>query len=404
MKVSHFVSVAMIAVAILALAACAPAAAPTPQPPTAAPVQPTTAPTTAPTAAPTAAATTASAGKSAVVNVASNAALGKFLVDGDGMTLYMYPRDVREPSTSSCYDECAKQWPALISDAKPNLKSSEIKDSLFGTTTRKDGTKQVTFNGWPLYYFFNDKKAGDTLGQGVGDIWWVMKPDGGITTGPTTVRITVALGAGRDGDQSGNATLTARGNQTQISLDIKPGEKGAAQPVHVHDGSCPAPGAVKYPLTNIVDGKSTTTIDVKLADLLTGGFAINAHLSAADIGKYVACGNIPQGTVLTLDKGRDEDQHGTAVLISQGAKTQVNVFIMPLPGVAQPAHIHEGTCPAPGAVKYPLTNLAEGKSSTVVDVSLADLQKGGYAINAHHSTTDSGKYVACGNIKGAVSQ
>ncbi len=395
MNVSRFVFVASLALAILALAACAPAPAPapTPQPPTAAPVQPTTAPTTAPTAA------SASTGKTAVVNVSTNATLGKFLVDGDGVTLYMYPRDTREPSTSNCYDDCAKQWPALLSDAKPTLKSNEIKDSLFGTTTRKDGAKQVTFNGWPLYYFFNDKKAGDTLGQGVGDIWWVMTPDGGITTGPTTVRITVQLGAGRDGDQSGTANLTARGDKTQVSLDIKPGEKGAAQPVHIHEGACPAPGAVKYPLTNIVDGKSTTTVDAKLADLLTGGFSINAHLSAADVNKYVACGNIPQGSVLALDKGRDEDQPGTAVLISQGAKTQVNLFLKPLPGVSQPVHIHEGTCPVPGAVKFPLTNLAEGKSTTVVDASLADLQKGGYSINAHHSAADVNKYIACGNIK-----
>lgn len=398
MNVSRYVFVAMIAVAILAQA-CAPAATP---PPTAAPVQPTTAPTAAPAAAPTSAPTAASAGKSAVVNVASNATLGKFLVDGDGMTLYMYPTDTREPSTSNCYDDCLKQWPPLLADAKPTLKSTEIKDALFGTTTRKDGAKQVTFNGWPLYYFFNDKKAGDTLGQGFFDVWWVMTPDGGITTAPITVRLTVPLGAGRDGDQSGTASLTARGNQTQVSLNIKPGEKGAAQPVHIHEGGCPAPGAVKYPLTNVVDGRSTTTIDAKLADLLTGGFAINAHLSTADAGKYVACGVIPQGSVLTMDKGRDEDQHGTAILVSQGAKTQVNLFLMPLPGVAQPAHIHEGACPGVGAVKYPLTNLAEGKSTTVVDASLADLQKGGFAINAHRSAAEAGKYVACGNIKAAA--
>ncbi len=52
------------------------------------------------------------------------------------------------------------------------------------------------------------------------------------------------------------------------------------------------PGAVKFPLTNVVDGKSKTVIEASLADLLKGGFAINAHLSAAEIGKYVACGAI----------------------------------------------------------------------------------------------------------------
>ena len=49
-----------------------------------------------------------------------------------------------------------------------------------GTTERTDGTVQVTANGWPLYYWFEDEAAGDTKGQAVGDVWWVMGPDGTI--------------------------------------------------------------------------------------------------------------------------------------------------------------------------------------------------------------------------------
>ncbi|MBI5653026.1 MAG: hypothetical protein HZC40_21650, partial [Chloroflexi bacterium] len=98
-------------------------------------------------------------------------------------------------------------------------------------------------------------------------------------------------------------------------------------------------------------------------------------------------------------KGRDGDQAGIAVLVSQGAKTEVNVFIKPNPGVAQPAHIHEGTCPVPGAVKYPLTTVVDGKSTTTLDVKLADLLKGGFAINAHLSAAEAAKYVACGDLK-----
>jgi GrpB-like predicted nucleotidyltransferase (UPF0157 family) len=172
-----------------------------------------------------------------------------------------------------------------------------------------------------------------------------------------------------------------------------------AQPAHIHVGTCPVPDAVKYPLKDIVDGKSTTTLDVSLAQLLTGGFAINAHLSAADIGKYVACGVIPQGNQITMAAGRDGNQPGAALLIAQGDKTQVNLFIKPLAGVTQPAHIHIGTCPVPGDVKYPLTDVYDGKSTTVVDAKLADLLAGGFAINAHLSKADIGKYVSCGAIK-----
>ena len=404
MKLVHFA--AMMIVALIVLAACAPT--PTPVPPTATSVPPTKVPAVVSTNTPVPPATSSSAAsapaKPAALTVTNNATFGKIVTDANGMTLYMFPRDTREPSTSNCYDQCAKLWPALLTDAsgKVDLKSSDLDAKLFGTTTRKDGTKQVTFNGWPLYYWLSDQKAGDTLGFGVNDIWWVMTPDGNAITAPVSVAIDLTLGAGRDGDQSGTARLIAKGDKTDVSITIKTGAAGVAQPAHIHVGQCPEPGAVKYPLTNVVDGKSTTTLDVKLADLLAGGLAINVHLSGTEASKYVACGALPQGTILKMEKGRDDDQNGTAVLVSQGAKTDVYLFVKPLPGVSQPAHIHDGVCPVPGGVKYPLTNVAEGKSKTTVEVALADLLKGGFAINVHKSAAEAAKYVACGNIKTAA--
>ena len=406
-RTTQFLFAAILVIVIVALAACAPAPTPTPVPPAPTAVPPTKAPASSAPASSAASSSAASSSasaapaKPAALTVTTNATFGKIVTDADGMTLYMYPNDTQNPSTVTCYDACAQRWPALLADAngKFDLKSNELDAKLFGTTTRKEGTKQVTFNGWPLYYWANDKKPGDTLGQGVGDIWWVMTPDGGIITGLTTVAISVPLGAGRDGDQSGTATFTAKGDKTDVALSIKAGAAGAAQPAHIHAGTCPTPGDVKYPLKDVVEGKSTTTLDVSLAQLLAGGFAVNVHQSAADIGKYVACGNVPQGSVIKMDNGRDGNQPGTAVLVSQGAKTDVYMFIKPLPGVVQPAHIHAGACPTPGDVKYPLTDVANGKSKTTVEASLSDLLKGGFAINAHLSKADISKYVSCGNIK-----
>jgi predicted lipoprotein with Yx(FWY)xxD motif len=367
---------AMLSIILLALAACAPVPTPTPVPPTATP-------TTVPT-------------KPIALAVATNDKFGKIIADGNGRTLYIFAKDTKD--TSTCYDDCAKRWPPFLTQGKTDAMDG-IDAASIGSTKRKDDTRQVTYQGWPLYYWNADTKPGDTFGQGIGGVWWVLMPDGTAVTAAPNPSITINLGPGRDGDQSGTATLTAKGNQTDVALNLKPGAAGIEQPVHIHDGQCPVPGAVKYPLKNLVDGKSTTTVDVPLASLLTGGLVINAHLSVAEAGKYVACGAIPKGVVLKLGPGRDADQAGAAVLLAQDSQTEVDLFIKPLPGLEQPAHIHEGQCPAPGAVKYPLTNIVDGRSKTVVEVALADLLKGGYVINAHLSKDQVGKYIACGAIQ-----
>jgi plastocyanin len=115
----------------------------------------------------------------------------------------------------------------------------------------------------------------------------------GATTGNS---ITVTLGPGRDGSQPGTAMLTAMGSQTEVDISIAPGAAGVPQPVHIHAGTCDNLGAVVYPLTSIVDGKSMTLVNTSLSSLETGNFAINAHLSQAGISTYVSCGTIPAST------------------------------------------------------------------------------------------------------------
>jgi predicted lipoprotein with Yx(FWY)xxD motif len=180
--------------AILVTACAAPAAAPAPTSapaatsapvattaPTTAPAATNTAePTVAPTAVVTAAATTAPAAvtipDSAKVMVATSS-LGKILVDDKGMTLYMFTKDT--PRTSTCYDKCATAWPPLLT--KNMATAGDGADaSLLGTTTRKDGSMQVTYNKMPLYYYAKDKAPGDTVGQDVGQVWYVVDPTGKV--------------------------------------------------------------------------------------------------------------------------------------------------------------------------------------------------------------------------------
>ena len=155
----------LLLIGLLGLAACSPAA-------TAAPtVAPTTAPTAAPTVAPTAAATSAPAVVEASLKIAQNSTLGSFLADGQGRTLYLFTKDT--PQSSSCYDKCQQYWPPLLSLGQPQV-SQGITTTLVGTTKRKDGLLQVTYNGWPLYYYAKDKAPADTLGQAVDQTWWVV--------------------------------------------------------------------------------------------------------------------------------------------------------------------------------------------------------------------------------------
>jgi predicted lipoprotein with Yx(FWY)xxD motif len=104
--------------------------------------------------------------------------LGTYLVDGKGRTLYLFEKDKTKKST--CSGSCATAWPPLTTKGKPKA-AGTAKASLLGTSKRADGTTQVTYNGHPLYYFVQDKKAGDTKGQGIdafGAEWYVLSRSG----------------------------------------------------------------------------------------------------------------------------------------------------------------------------------------------------------------------------------
>ncbi|AWN23586.1 hypothetical protein DKM44_10390 [Deinococcus irradiatisoli] len=104
-----------------------------------------------------------------VVSTSKTGDLGEHLVAPNGMTLYLYTKD--EKNLSNCYDQCAAAWPPLLTAYLP-----ESKDSKLGTTARKDGALQVTYDGQPLYYWVRDTKPGDMTGQNVGKVWFIVKP------------------------------------------------------------------------------------------------------------------------------------------------------------------------------------------------------------------------------------
>lgn len=104
----------------------------------------------------------------------------------------------------------------------------------------------------------------------------------------------VALSAQNNSGEAGTATLKETDGKVVVSLSVTGERKGAIQPAHIHLGSCPNPGAIKYPLANVVDGKSETTLNVTM-DQLRGELplAVNVHKSVAQSKVYVSCGNLP---------------------------------------------------------------------------------------------------------------
>jgi hypothetical protein len=212
--------------------------------------------------------------------------------------------------------------------------------------------------------------------------------------------VTLLMNALNNSGQNGIATLTPKGDETEVVLELT-GIGDAAQPVHIHTGSCQQLGGVQYPLTNLSGGKSTTTVKAPFASLRNGNFAINAHKSAQEVSVYTACGNIPQAVVIDLQALNNSGQSGKATLTAVAAeRTEVVVSVTPgAAGVAQPMHIHDGQCGTElKGVKYPLTNVMSGESITTVNAGLASLLTGAFAINAHKSGAEVGTYVACGNI------
>ena len=137
-----------------------------------------TAPAAATTTASTAASTTAAAGPGETV-VTKHSKLGTILAAGPKkMTVYLFEAD--KGGQSACSEACAKAWPPVTTGGEPQASGAAMSADL-GTITRSDGTKQVTYKGHPLYFFFKDGDAGDAYGQGskaFGAAWYVLAPSG----------------------------------------------------------------------------------------------------------------------------------------------------------------------------------------------------------------------------------
>jgi predicted lipoprotein with Yx(FWY)xxD motif len=110
----------------------------------------------------------------------AESSLGPVLVDSQGKSLYLFTPD--DQGASTCYGACADNWPPLLKSGEVTV-TEGLDAGLVGTAARDDGSMQLTYGGWPLYYFALDSAPGDINGQGVNDVWYLLKADGTAALG-----------------------------------------------------------------------------------------------------------------------------------------------------------------------------------------------------------------------------
>ncbi len=139
----------------------------------------------------------AAATGAATIQAAKVPGVGTVLTNSDGMTLYLFEADTG--TTSTCSGDCATNWPPVTTSGNATGTMGAT-SSMLGTTTRDDGSTQVTYNGHPLYTFVGDTSSGQATGQGInafGGLWYAVTTAGTAATGGSS--------GGSNGGSGGNS-------------------------------------------------------------------------------------------------------------------------------------------------------------------------------------------------------
>jgi predicted lipoprotein with Yx(FWY)xxD motif len=211
------------------------------------------------------------------VTVSTNAALGRILTDAAGRTLYHYTKDTSGVST--CTGGCATVWPPFR--ASPPLTLPAGVSGTLTLITRPDGSKQVAYNGEALYYYAADSGPGDTMGQGIGGLWFVVNAP------------TVATAAITTTTSSATRTASAAAIATSSSVTVAPAAVTTATTtttVVTTATTTASPTAVSAATTSVA---TTAQVPSQLPNTGAGGLAQNGQtavglLAALALGLVVA--------------------------------------------------------------------------------------------------------------------
>lgn len=148
----------------------------------------------------------------------------------------------------------------------------------------------------------------------------------------------------------------------------------------------------------ILLGAALFIVILLVASKETPAPTVNRQTQTADQGTDVA---MPQTAfTINLNEQNESGEKGTATLVEENGKVVVTVSLEGYPDeTPQPAHIHVGSCPDVGEVKYPLTNVVNGQSVTTLNITLAEVESElPLGLNVHKSPAEAGIYTACGDL------
>lgn len=144
------------------------------------------------------------------IEIQNSSSLGSYLSNGTGWTLYVFTKDTPYSGNSSCYNTCATFWQAFLGNGSSLVLPTGMNASAFGTITRTGGALQVTFDGWPLYYYSGDNAAGQTNGQGKQGTWFVASyPKITVTTNTSSISTRTASSVATSSSSTSSSVSTS---------------------------------------------------------------------------------------------------------------------------------------------------------------------------------------------------
>ncbi len=231
------------------------------------------------------------------VFVRQDAAVGSYLTDAKGMTLYLFANDT-VANESTCPEDCAAVWPPMTAEEPlklPLLVSGEL--SLFD---REDGSQQLAYNGIPLYYYTGDEQAGDLTGHGFKDRWYVVAPGAEIGADASAMATPAAMDMGTPAAAGDIEVTLGDYYLTANASTLKVGEEYTFQltneGIMIHEFVVEEAGAQDEPLE--IDGNV-----MEVEDLEPGATA-TLTVTFTEAGSYqISCwveGHFPAGMVFNL--------------------------------------------------------------------------------------------------------